>query len=194
MKNEGRFDLRAACADDAATIAALATQVFLDTYATHGVRPDLAREAFREHSEQAYVARLVEQQRQFLLAIQGEALVGFAEFLSCVASPLADHSGMELVRLYVQPGSQRRGIGRRLISETERADAAFAASSLWLTVWDGNANALALYGRMGYADIGSTTYSFEGKSYGNRVFAKQLAAPAHGNSSKLGPRIRKASL
>jgi hypothetical protein len=39
------FELRHASADDAGTVAALATQVFLDTYATEGVRPDLARES-----------------------------------------------------------------------------------------------------------------------------------------------------
>jgi GNAT superfamily N-acetyltransferase len=39
------FALRAAAADDALTIAALATQVFLDTYATDGVFHELAIEA-----------------------------------------------------------------------------------------------------------------------------------------------------
>ena len=36
-------------------------------------------------------------------------------------------------------------------------------------------NALAFYPKMGYADVGATTYSFGGNTYGNRVFAKRLA-------------------
>ena len=41
---------RVAQPTDAVCIAALATQVFLDTYATDGLRPDLAREAFAVYS------------------------------------------------------------------------------------------------------------------------------------------------
>ena len=36
--------------------------------------------------------------------------------------------------------------------------------------------ALAFYRRMGYADVGATTYSIEGNTYGNCVLAKQLSA------------------
>ena len=60
--------LRSGGTADAATIAALSVQVFLDTYATHGVRPDLAREAFRAYSEQSFVARLSASGRRFVLA------------------------------------------------------------------------------------------------------------------------------
>jgi ribosomal protein S18 acetylase RimI-like enzyme len=172
----GSIEIRAASPGDTVTIAALATQVFLDTYATSGVRPDLAREAFREYSERAFAARLDDPQRTFLVAVHGEALVGFAELLTPAASPVAGITGAELVRLYVQHRSQRSGLGRRLLRESERTAAALSASSLWLTAWDGNANALAFYARMGYADVGATTYSFESNTYGNRVFAKRLAA------------------
>lgn len=170
------IDFRSALPGDAVSIAALATQVFLDTYATAGVRPDLAREAFREYSEPAFAARLCDPQRNFILAVRGEALIGFAELLTPAASPLIGIAGTELVRLYVQPQAQRSGVGKRLIGESEHAAAALSASSLWLTAWDGNTSALAFYRRMGYADKGATTYAFEGNTYGNRIFAKRVTA------------------
>lgn len=161
--------LRAGSADDAVTIAALATQVFLDTYATGGVRPDLAREAFNVYSVQAFAARLAQADRQFVLAVRHEAVLGFAEVMGTHArAPAGKVTGTELVRLYVQPQAQGEGIGRLLIAHAER----LAKSALWLTVWDGNVGALAFYRRMGYVDVGATTYSFEGNTYGNRVFAK----------------------
>lgn len=158
------------------TVAALATQVFLDTYATGGVRPDLAREAFCEYSEQAFSRRFAETGRQFVIASLADAVVGFAEVLcfSCV-SPVAGLSGAELVRLYVQPRFQRTGVGRALLQEAERLARLSSLHSLWLTAWDGNLSALAFYAPMGYADVGATTYSFGGNTYGNRVLAKEVA-------------------
>jgi ribosomal protein S18 acetylase RimI-like enzyme len=161
---------------DAATIAALSTQVFLDTYATEGVRPDLAREALREYSEAAFLERLSQPERRFILSEMGDGLVGFAE-LTCrsLDSPVDGVVGMELVRLYVQPRAQRAGLGSALLREAEGIALAAAAPALWLTVWERNASAIALYNRVGFADVGSATYTFEGRHYGNRVFAKRLS-------------------
>jgi GNAT superfamily N-acetyltransferase len=171
------FDIRPGSACDAVAVAALATQVFLDAYATDGVRPDLAREAFREYSEQAFCQRFAELDRKFALAYRAQGVIGFAELLcSPSASPVAGLSGAELVRLYVQPRAQRGGVGRALLREAERLALQASSPALWLTAWDGNSSALAFYARMGYADLGTTTYSFEGNTYGNRVLAKQLSA------------------
>jgi diamine N-acetyltransferase len=170
------LEVLGASPSDAVTIAALATQVFLDTYATSGVRPDLAREAFHEYSEQAFSERLNDPKRNFLCAMQSGALVGFAELLIPAVSPVPGITGAQLVRLYVQPRAQRGGIGKVLVQDSERTAAAFGAQAIWLTAWEGNANALAFYPKMGYADVGATTYSFEDRTYGNRVFAKRLAA------------------
>jgi ribosomal protein S18 acetylase RimI-like enzyme len=168
--------LRTGSSTDAASIAALATLVFLDTYATHGVRPDLAREAFHGYSQQAFLARLAESQRRFIVA-EDDGLVGFAELLcSNLSSPVVPVWGGELVRLYVQPRAQRGGIGRALIREVEKLGSASWLPSIWLSVWEDNAGALEFYRQVGYAEVGTTTYSFEGNSYGNRVLSKVLVA------------------
>src|SRR4051812_4306859 len=161
---------------DAATIAALSVQVFLDTYATAGVRPDLAREAFHEYSVEAFSRRLAEAGRLFILAEAGEALVGFVELLE-TSRPALDGNieGAEIVRLYVQPQAQGRGIGTTLDAAAERAAACSGARWMWLTAWEANARALAFYARQGYADVGSAAYTFEGRAYTNRVLARSVA-------------------
>lgn len=167
--------LRAALPADAATISALAIQVFLDTYAADGVRPDLAREALREYAAEAFDARLREPGRRFLLAERGTGLLGFAEVsLEPRPAPAGVVVGAELIRLYVQPAAQRLGLGRRLIRAAEALAAEAGLGALWLTAWDGNQRALGFYAREGYADVGATSYSFEGNSYGNRVLARLL--------------------
>jgi ribosomal protein S18 acetylase RimI-like enzyme len=169
--------LRPGAPNDAATVAALSIKVFLDTYAADGVRPDLAREALREYSEQSFCARLSSSNRRFVLAEEKSALLGFAE-LDCVSreSPVSGLRGVELARLYVQPQAQRSGVGTALLRETEKIAMSAEASGLWLTVWEGNGRALAFYSRNGYADVGATVYTFEGREYGNRVVAKRLSA------------------
>ena len=174
------FELRLASPPDAITVAALSVQVFLDTYATEGVRPDLAREAFSEYSTEAFAQRLGEANRAFILAESGAGLLGYAEvLLSPLTAPAERLSGAELVRLYVQPAAQRIGIGRALLERTEQDVLAALIPSVWLTAWEGNVNARAFYARMGYADVGATTYSLQGHTHANRVFAKQLADLVH---------------
>lgn len=169
--------LRAGTPADATTISALAMQVFLDTYAPEGIRPDLAREALREYAATAFDARLREPARRFVLAERGSGLLGFAE-LTLTAQPAPDGgvSGAELIRLYVQPAAQGTGLGRRLIRAAEAIAAEVGLGALWLTAWDGNHRALGFYAREGYADVGATSYSFEGNRYGNRVLARALAS------------------
>ena len=170
--NTLNFTFRDGCARDAITISALSIQVFLDTYATEGVRPDLAREAHEAYSVEAFDRRVAEPQRRFILAEREEGLLGFAEVvLTSVQSPIDEFTGAELVRLYVQPTAQRTGLGRALLMRTEQI---VQSDVLWLTAWDGNFNARAFYERLGYADVGATRYSLQNQSYPNRVFAKRL--------------------
>jgi diamine N-acetyltransferase len=171
--------LRSAEPDDAATIAALSIQVFLDTYATEGIRPDLAREAFVEYSAEAFASRLQEPTRRFVLVEHATGLIGFAEIqMSPRSAPAGAAVGAELVRLYVQPQVQGRGIGRRLLQEAERATVAAALGSLWITAWEGNHRARGFYVAHGFQDVGATTYAFQGNSYGNRVFVKTFTSGA----------------
>lgn len=178
---------RRATTDDATAIAALAIQVFLDTYATEGVRPDIAREALATYGPQAFAQRLAEPGRCFWLATCGTGLVGLAELSVGPPGQASTHcpavlprpggrSGAELVRLYVQPRHQGRGWGRALLQAAEHEARRQGQPQLWLTAWDGNTRARAFYSVLGYADVGGTTYGFEGQTWGNRVFCRPLPA------------------
>lgn len=175
----GPTDLRLGTPADALSIAALATQVFLDTYAPEGVRPDLAREAFEVCSPAAFSQRLVAAGRRFILAVRGEHLLAFAELsLQLAPPPGGAQAGAELVRLYVQPAAKRQGLGARLLRRCEAEAAAAGVGCLWLTAWAGNGRALDFYRAQGFADTGATEYRFEDRSYENRVFVKTLGSDA----------------
>lgn len=173
--NDLKPHLRAATPKDAVTIAALSVQVFLDTYATEGIRPDLALEAFTHYSAEAFAVRLAESSRRLLVSERNHGLLGFAEIvLSALPAPAGPMVGAELVRLYVQPQAQGLGIGRELMRAAESAASNGGLTCLWLTAWEGNHRARGFYEALGYIDIGATTYTFQGNSYGNRILAKKL--------------------
>jgi diamine N-acetyltransferase len=163
---------RAATHEDALCIGVLATQVFLDTYAPHGIRLDLAREALACYSPEVMAAHLADLQTHFMLAESNGHLIGFVELTLNRPCPVPSTATAEIVRLYVQRNFHRRGIGQALSAHAERIAHERGHGALWLTAWSGNAPALAFYPRLGYADIGRTNYVIEGQNYENRVFVK----------------------
>lgn len=171
------FSIHRGTRQDAERIAALAIQVFLDTYATEGVRRDLAAEAFAEYGTSQFEFRLIEPDRVFLLAEREGGLIGFAEVLATERpAPGTSRSGAELVRLYVQPQAQGQGVGKQLIQQAENVAASRGCPGLWLAAWEHNTRALAFYAHVGYSDIGSTEVVIQHQPYGNRVLYRPASA------------------
>jgi GNAT superfamily N-acetyltransferase len=166
---------RPAVPADALCLGVLATQVFLDTYATQGIRPALARDVLANCSVDAVGALLADPGATILVAERELHLVGFAQIAHGVAHAMLDDTpAAELRRLYMQERFTGRGIGRDLLRHAEKAAAARGADTLWLTAWTGNPRALAFYPRRGYEDVGGTVHSFEGEDHPNRLFAKRI--------------------
>jgi GNAT superfamily N-acetyltransferase len=170
--------LRPAGAADALCIGVLGMQVFLETYAPDGIRPDLAREVLQTLSPEVTATALARDDQRFIVAERAGHLLGFAHW-----RPGAAHAGVrsrapaELFRLYLLLRFAGSGLGTRLLRAAEDAAAASGADTLWLTAWAGNARARAFYPRRGYADVGTTAYVIEGIAYENRLFARTLVKP-----------------
>jgi len=167
---------RLATADDALCIGALGTQVWLDTYATDGIRPALAQEVLDHFSPTAVTATLAQPDVSVIIAERAGHLVGFAQIRDGVDNPrISRHLSAELERLYVQERFAGKGIGWQLLTRSEDLAREQGASALWLTVWIGNARALAFYPRQQYEDAGVSSYCFNNETYENRLFFKRLA-------------------
>jgi diamine N-acetyltransferase len=165
--------LRIGAPRDALSVAALAIQVFLETYATEGMRSDVAREACNESSAVQCEERLADPARLFSLAEREGHLLGFAEVSLVHPRPNAPTpAGQERIRLSVQPALQRKGIGSALLRR-----AALQAPTLWLTAWAGTQRALHCYRACGDHAVGATSYVLEGNAYENRLLVKQLCRP-----------------
>ena len=171
--------LRAARADDALCLGVLATQVFLDTYATGGIRPAIAREVLAAFSSDAMAHAIAQDNICIAVAEIDGHLVGFSQLTLDASHPMAPPGrAAELFRLYVQEPFTARGIGRQLLRAAEVSAADRGATVLWLTPWVHNTRALRFYAHCGYEDHGPTAFHMEGETHENRVFARVLHGPA----------------
>lgn len=166
---------RRAAPADAPLLSVLATQVFLDTYATSGIDADLAQEATAVYAKQVFEQRLADDDIEIVLALAADRLVAFVDIAQATRCPVQDVTGAEVFRLYVQRPFLRRGIGRALLQVAERSARRRQHTGLWLTAWAGNTGAIAFYRALGFRDVGRTEYIIEGQGYENRVLYKPLA-------------------
>ena len=171
--------LRAATPDDALCLSVLAMQVFLDTYAKDGIRPQIAREVLSSYSQAEFTEAVSASRSRIEVAEVSGHMVGFAQVTLDVGQELAPAGVQaELLRLYVQEPFTGAKVGTHLLTWAEHFAADSGATVLWLTPWVHNQRALAFYARRGYIDYGLTYFTFEGESHENRVLAKSLAAPS----------------
>ncbi len=169
------FEFRRATPADSLPLRTLATQVFLDTYATHGINEALAREVATVYSAEVFDRRLRDADVELLLVTSGGYTVGFVDISFATSCPVPDVRGAEVFRLYVQRPFLRRGLGRSLLAKAEASARARGLEALWLTAWAGNHRALAFYQSLGFRDIGTTEYVIDGVGHENRVLRKTLA-------------------
>lgn len=167
--------LRRANLSDALCIGVLGTQVFLETYATAGVRPSLAREVLAHFSTAAIAERIAQPLTAFIVAEAEGHLRGFAQ-VSCESahSLVGGRRPAQLDRLYVQARFSGIGLGKALLRGAEDCAAAGGVDVMWLTAWVENRRALDFYRQQGYQDVGATPYVFEREQYENRVMRKSL--------------------
>lgn len=160
---------------DALCISGLATQVFLDTYATDGMRADLAQEALTVYAPALFETRLKDSATRFVLAERDGHLQGFAEIVANAEGAIpALSAGTELVRLYVQRHAHRQGIGQALLKHAEALSREAGQPFLWLSAWVENHRARGFYQAQGYEEAGITHYTFGGNAYENRLLRKHL--------------------
>lgn len=67
---------RPACASDTLSLSVLAMQVYLDTYAVHGIRDAIARDVLRSFPEQAFAAAIADAQTRLWVAERDAHLIG----------------------------------------------------------------------------------------------------------------------
>ena len=154
------FHIRKAEDSDAASIATLGIQVWLDTY-TEGISALCAEFVLHEFT----VARVQESivQHDCWVAVQNELLLGYI-----VIDPRHVESwGAEVCKLYVQPYWQGKGVGMALLAMAKQNFPQF-----WLSVYHANVRAIEFYQRQGLSQVGVTDFMLGEQRHENYIFAQ----------------------
>ena len=173
--NDTNVSLRAARPDDALCLGVLGAQVFLDTYATTGIRPTLAREVLDAFSTEHVESLLAQPGMRWIVAECDAHLIGFAQIALGEAHPqVLTEAPVKLDRLYVQQPFIGLGVGSALLHAAEVQAAESGCTDMWLCCWVHNLRASRFYASRGYADFGATWYEFQAERHENRVLARHL--------------------
>lgn len=169
--------VRRASPADAAVLAALGRDTFIESFGHLYTPADLQAFLDESHSAGAYARALAKPDCALWLAELDGRAIGYAQAGAC-GLPHADvrPDDGELKRLYVRADAQNSGSGRALM------DAAMAwllrdgPRTLWISVWSENPGAQRFYGRYGFIFAGE--YEFIVGAQRDREFIYRRPAQA----------------
>ena len=157
--------IRRATVSDADVLADLAAETFKLACPPYHTPENIALHLAEVLSVENFEDYATEEEYDLFVAEQGGRILGFAllDALLCddeEVEPLLSHAqpSMELSKLYVHPDAHGTGIAVKLFEAVQEAARDRDAASLWLTVWEENARALAFYTKQGFAPIGNRDY------------------------------------
>ena len=102
----------------------------------------------------------------WLVALEGEQVVGYVG-----SQTVIDESDM--MNIAVHPDFRRRGIAEALVAELEAALRQRGSRALTLEVRDSNAPAIALYEKLGFAQIGLRKNYYRNPKEDARILRKE---------------------
>jgi ribosomal protein S18 acetylase RimI-like enzyme len=170
--------IRAATIADSNNLAALSIQVWLHTYAKHGLRKALSEYALAEFTPQRLAASVADESQVFLVCEENDHLVGYLRLDLNSPSPIAPRTRVEIVRLYVQEHFLGRGIGRSLLEHMYARCRTHGIPDVWLAVNHENLRAIAFYERHCFVRTGSTLFHLENEQHENFIFYKTVPSGA----------------
>ena len=155
--------IRPARPDDAAALAVLGRQTFIDTFVTGFGIPypvaDLTAFLDAGFNTEAITKKLAEPGAAWWVAEREGELLAFANAgPNTLPHPDARPTQMELRRLYVARAAQGLGLGTRLLSLSLDWMEAHTNGPLWIGVWSGNVKAQRLYATHGFGKVGEYQY------------------------------------
>lgn len=117
--------------EDCESLSALAIHVWLNTYATGGVRPKMSQFVLSEFSADTFLGLYKSATLKVALAMIEDHLVGLIVVNNSSLFRGLQRYGFEIQTLYVHNRFQRQGIGGRLLCEIHEK----CGPASWLKTW-----------------------------------------------------------
>jgi ribosomal protein S18 acetylase RimI-like enzyme len=144
---------RAAEPADAAAIAAMFADSFVDTFG-HLYPPDDLAEFLSGVTADAFAKEIADERLAFRLALDGDRLVGFVKLGPPQLPVDPPPDTIELYQLYVLPDWKGKGIAPELMEWALATAARLGAGHVQLSVYVENHRARRFYERYGFVPVG----------------------------------------
>ncbi len=160
--------------DHAPLIAAIGRETYKDTYqhlTSHEVMVSYLEDSFSVDGIRNGLAD--PESLTFLITEEGNS----AAFLKINFAPSQTdfnlEDSMELQRIYVRNEYKKRGYGKILIEKAVSEARKRACSSIWLSVWQKNLEAIQFYEKMGFSVSGTRVFVMAGEEQLDYVLTKE---------------------
>ncbi len=164
---------------DAALLASLAASTFRDTFGADNTAADMEEYTSASFGDTIQRAELHDVRHTVFLAERAGEAVGYAMLREGAAPEVVgDADSIEIARLYSAKGHVGTGIGATLMRRCLEESAARGRRTIWLGVWEHNAQAIAFYRRWGFAEVGTTTFLLGTDSQTDRVMTRRVSTGA----------------
>lgn len=147
------MEIRRAEDVDCDSIVAIGRCVWIDTYATEGVRKEIAGYVQSTFTAKN-VLRDIDSKQVSVFELESH-IVGYA-----VLSESSEAT--EIENLYILPRYQRKGLGKLFIHHVIKNHA-----RIWLTCWERNTKAIAFYKSLGFEEVGETYFQMKTEKHRN---------------------------
>lgn len=174
MLAKNHVKIRSARLEESNVLPALSIQVWLDTYAIHGISDVLARYVLEEFVPENFLFKLQKSTSSFLVAECNNNILGFIELVESRPCPAKPDLTLEIDKLYVMPRFQKYGIGTQLLVEAARVYREKGHGYFWLTTWHQNLSAIEFYKSKGFKSIGHINLKINDIDAPNIIFMKEL--------------------
>ncbi len=161
---------------DAANLAALAIQIWLQTYAKDGIRDTLSDYVLSHYTPERMAEYISDPDRRLLVAERAAHLVGYSQLHLAAACPSDTTARAEMETLYVQAHFHGGGIGAALLEAALAQCQEAGHGRLWLTVFHGNERAIRFYHNHGFREIGTDDFIVGDERHKNLVLIRRAAA------------------
>ncbi len=170
--------MRLATQSDARSLAVLAMQVWLHTYATDGIRSAISEYVLEELTPGRFEKAIADPLRALLVEESDGHLLGYSELAFDMPCPSGTGVTTEVSTLYVQEHFARKGIGTKLMdASAELARERTGSQDLWLSVYAENPVALAFYERQGFVRAGTLSFELGTELHENYVLVRLEDTP-----------------
>jgi ribosomal protein S18 acetylase RimI-like enzyme len=153
------ISIRFATPADAGLIADLSRQTFYDSFAADNTQEDMDKFMQEQFSREKLMAEVTAPSAIFLLAMQGEEVVGYACMREAPNPPeLGETPAMEIGRIYAVTRTIGKGVGTALMQRCLAIAQEKKKTVVWLGVWENNQRAIDFYTKWGFRKFGQHVF------------------------------------